>query len=335
MKVGEARQLDRARAARAARAADRGRARRAALQPLGAGRRRSRRRRRHGRRGARPEPRRHIFSRVARDLTGGEENAQVPPRVTYDQDAIDGARQARRQRPQPQGPRRRGRLPLAREGQGAQRASQVKRRPAAPAAGPGADRPGRRPRRVKAPVRIDAAEGHPGPARRQVPGAPGRRPHQLQAPPLQEAQARQGVHGGRRRRRLRHPGRALPHPEQGGRTRPGTCPTAPGPATSPARSSRAGCRTTRSRRAGWASSTAPASTAPTRPTRSGSAASHGCIRMAIPDVIELYDQVPVGAPDLHRLRRAQTPISGIGTSSQPRLPPGGPCGRCVECRACR
>ena len=28
----------------------------------------------------------------------------------------------------------------------------------------------------------------------------------------------------------------------------------------------------------------------------GSAASHGCVRMAIPDVIELYDQVPVGAP---------------------------------------
>ena len=31
-----------------------------------------------------------IFSRVARDLTGGQENAQVPPRVTYDQGAIDG-----------------------------------------------------------------------------------------------------------------------------------------------------------------------------------------------------------------------------------------------------
>jgi lipoprotein-anchoring transpeptidase ErfK/SrfK len=28
----------------------------------------------------------------------------------------------------------------------------------------------------------------------------------------------------------------------------------------------------------------------------GSAASHGCIRMAIPDVIQLYDQVPVGTP---------------------------------------
>jgi lipoprotein-anchoring transpeptidase ErfK/SrfK len=28
----------------------------------------------------------------------------------------------------------------------------------------------------------------------------------------------------------------------------------------------------------------------------GSAASHGCIRMAVPDVIELYDQTPVGTP---------------------------------------
>jgi lipoprotein-anchoring transpeptidase ErfK/SrfK len=28
----------------------------------------------------------------------------------------------------------------------------------------------------------------------------------------------------------------------------------------------------------------------------GTAASHGCIRMRIPEVIELYEQVPVGAP---------------------------------------
>ena len=28
----------------------------------------------------------------------------------------------------------------------------------------------------------------------------------------------------------------------------------------------------------------------------GTAASHGCIRMSIPDVIELYDQVPLGTP---------------------------------------
>ena len=35
--------------------------------------------------------------------------------------------------------------------------------------------------------------------------------------------------------------------------------------------------------------------------RSGTAASHGCIRMAIPDVEELYDRVAVGNADLHRL----------------------------------
>jgi lipoprotein-anchoring transpeptidase ErfK/SrfK len=28
----------------------------------------------------------------------------------------------------------------------------------------------------------------------------------------------------------------------------------------------------------------------------GTAASHGCVRMAVPDVVELYDQVPVGTP---------------------------------------
>ena len=28
----------------------------------------------------------------------------------------------------------------------------------------------------------------------------------------------------------------------------------------------------------------------------GTAASHGCIRMRIPDVVELYDRVPVGTP---------------------------------------
>ena len=28
----------------------------------------------------------------------------------------------------------------------------------------------------------------------------------------------------------------------------------------------------------------------------GTSASHGCIRMSVPEVIELYDQVPVGTP---------------------------------------
>ena len=69
-----------------------------------------------------------------------------------------------------------------------------------------------------------------------------------------------------------------------------------------------------------------ASTAPTTSARSARPRSHGCIRMAIPDVVELYDQVPVGDPDLHRLARS-APISSTGTSSQPLLeqrgmPPG-------------
>ena len=31
-------------------------------------------------------------------------------------------------------------------------------------------------------------------------------------------------------------------------------------------------------------------------TSLGTAASHGCVRMAVPDVDELYDQVPLGTP---------------------------------------
>ena len=58
----------------------------------------------------------------------------------------------------------------------------------------------------------------------------------------------------------------------------------------------------------------------------GTAASHGCIRMRIPDVIELYDQVPDRGAGLHQLsagRRPRrpapgTPISSTGTSCHPR-----------------
>ena len=77
-----------------------------------------------------------------------------------------------------------------------------------------------------------------------------------------------------------------------------------------------GCPTTRSRRAGWASSTAPASTAPTRPTRSARR-----LARLHPDGDPGRDRAlrPGSGrrADLHRLGR-QTPISGIGTSSQPR-----------------
>ena len=65
-----------------------------------------------------------------------------------------------------------------------------------------------------------------------------------------------------------------------------------------------GTRRTRSRPAGWASTTASASTAPSDDASIGSNASHGCIRMHVADVEKLYDQVPVGTAGLHRLEGA-------------------------------
>ena len=104
---------------------------------------------------------------------------------------------------------------------------------------------------------------------------------------------------------------------------------------SPARSSPAARPRTRSRRAGWASSTAPASTAPTddrldRHRRLARLHPHARSRTSI----ELYDQVPVGAPDLHRLAEPRAELAGgrlrrramlapTGTSSQPRSQQGG------------
>ena len=94
---------------------------------------------------------------------------------------------------------------------------------------------------------------------------------------------------------LRHPGRRVRDPEQAGR--PGLERARLRLGGQPRRHDR--CRrapTTRSRPAGWASTTAPASTAPTDVGSLGSAASHGCVRMAVADVIDLYDRVDVGTP---------------------------------------
>ena len=56
----------------------------------------------------------NIVTRVARDLTGGEENAQVPARVTYDQDAVDALVKRVERGLNRQAARRPGRLPVAR-----------------------------------------------------------------------------------------------------------------------------------------------------------------------------------------------------------------------------
>ena len=79
------------------------------------------------------------------------------------------------------------------------------------------------------------------------------------------------------------------------KTRPGTCRTPPGRATSRARRSRP--VPTNPIKARWMAIFEGAGIHGTEETESlGSAASHGCVRMSIPDVEELYDQVEVGTP---------------------------------------
>ena len=116
----------------------------------------------------------------------------------------------------------------------------------------------------------------------------------------------------------------------------------------------AGRRRTRSRRAGWASTTARASTAPSDDGSIGTAASHGCIRMHIPDVDRAVRPVPSArrstSPDSAGLRprywlgsdadrvptrlwQPASPPIADGTSSSPAAGRRG--GRRGEARACR
>ena len=236
----------------------------------------------------------NIISRVTRDLTGGEEPVQVSARVTYSQPAVEKlVGRVKRKLDQPARDAE-VELPVARGGQGADR--HPRQGEGAEAADrPGPDRARRRPPR-EGHGRRDPAEGHPGRAGRQVSGRPRGRPQRLPAPALQGPAARRRSTPWRSGALGFDTPAGLYHIQNKAVDPPGAFPTATGRATSPARWCRAACPRTRSRRAGSGSTTAPASTAPTRPTRSARAASHGCIRMAIPDVIELYDQVPVGAP---------------------------------------
>ena len=236
----------------------------------------------------------NIVSRVARDLTGGEEDAQVAPRVSYSKAAVGGLVErvvAKVDRPAQDAKVDFPSLDQVKEQHGLKVDAATLRA----ARGAGAERARSGPPRRGA-GRPHQAQGHARAAGRQVPDAAGGRPRQLQAAPLQEAPAGQD--------RTRWPSAPWASTPRRGcttsrtrrSTRPGACPTATGRAISPARSSRAARPTTRSRRAGWASTTAPGIHGTDQTYSLGSAASHGCIRMAIPDVIELYDQVPVGAP---------------------------------------
>jgi lipoprotein-anchoring transpeptidase ErfK/SrfK len=235
----------------------------------------------------------NIVSRVARDLTGGEEHAQVPARVTYDDQAIDAlvqrvernlnrkARDAEVDFPS-----------LAkvkeRNGVAVQRAL-LRQRLAQALTVPGVRR------RVKAPVRITRPKVTQKQLARKYPiMLVADRNHfrlrlykQLQL--VKEYTVAVGAIGFDTPAGLYHiqnkavdPAWHVPESDWAGDLAgtvvPGGVPENP-------------------LKARWLGIFDGAGIHGTDETYSlGSAASHGCIRMAIPDVVELYDQVPVGAP---------------------------------------
>jgi lipoprotein-anchoring transpeptidase ErfK/SrfK len=235
----------------------------------------------------------NIISRVARDLTGGEENAQVPARVTYDAQAIDGlvkrvgrslnrpARDAEVDFPS---------LAKIKERNGlAVRTEVLRQRLAQALTVPGVRR------RVKAPVRIirpkvtqaQLADKYPIMLVADRNNFKLRLYKKLQL--VKEYTVAVGALGFDTPAGLYHiqnkaidPAWHVPNSawagDLAGTTVPGGVPENP-------------------LKARWLGIYDGAGIHGTDQTYSlGSAASHGCIRMAIPDVIELYDQVPVGAP---------------------------------------
>jgi lipoprotein-anchoring transpeptidase ErfK/SrfK len=234
-----------------------------------------------------------IITRVARDITGGEENAQVPPRVTYSSDAVHQlvirvrdklnrpARDAQVDFPS---------LEKVKEQKGRRvRTAALEQRIAQALTVPGVDR------MVKAPVRIlkpkvtqaQLAEKYPVVLIADRYNYKLRLYKNLQL--TKEYTVAVGAVGFDTPAGLYHiqnkaidPAWHVPNSDWAGDLAgtvvPGGVPENP-------------------LKARWLGIFNGAGIHGTDETYSlGHAASHGCIRMAIPDVIELYDQVPVGAP---------------------------------------
>jgi lipoprotein-anchoring transpeptidase ErfK/SrfK len=233
-----------------------------------------------------------IFSRVARDITGGHENAQVPPRVTYDQGAIDQlvkrvstrlnrqARDAEIDFPE---------MKKVKEQNGvAVQAHLLSQRLAQALTVPGVGR------RVKAPVRVTHAKVTQADLAHKYPVVlvADRTKFQLrlykQLTLVKSYTVAVGAVGFDTPAGLYHiqnkavdPTWTVPHSAWAGDLAGKVVP--PGP-DNPLK-------------ARWMGIFDGAGIHGTDETYSlGHAASHGCLRMAIPDVIELYDQVPVGTP---------------------------------------
>jgi lipoprotein-anchoring transpeptidase ErfK/SrfK len=234
-----------------------------------------------------------IFSRVARDLSGGEESAEVPARVSYDKAAVRrlvrrvgrgldrDARDAEVSFPS---------LDKVKEQKGrAVKTAMLRRRLAQALTVPGVDR------RVAAPVRIlrpkvtqaDLAEKYPRLLVADRANFQLRFYKNLQL--VKSYSVAVGAVGFDTPAGLYHiqnkavdPAWTVPNSDWAGSLAGTTVPG--GSAENPLK-------------ARWLGIFDGAGIHGTDQTYSlGSAASHGCIRMAIPDVIELYDQVPVGAP---------------------------------------
>jgi lipoprotein-anchoring transpeptidase ErfK/SrfK len=234
-----------------------------------------------------------IFSRVARDLTGGEENAQVPPRVTYSSSAVRDL--VKRVRSKLNRPARDAEvdfpsLEKVKEQKGRRvRAAVLEQRIAQALTVPGVERT------VKAPVRIlkpkvtqaDLAAKYP------VLLVADRYNFKLRFYRNLALQKEYTVAVGALgfdtpaglyniQNKAVDPAWHVPNSDWAGDLAGTIVPG--GTAENPLK-------------ARWLGIFDGAGIHGTDQTYSlGSAASHGCIRMAIPDVIELYDQVPVGAP---------------------------------------
>jgi lipoprotein-anchoring transpeptidase ErfK/SrfK len=234
-----------------------------------------------------------IFSRVARDLTGGEENAQVPPRVTYSSSAVHDLVkrvQGKLNRPARDATVDFPSLEKVKEQKGRRvRAASLEQRIAQALTVPGVKRSVRAPVRIIKPkvTQTELAAKYP------VLLIADRYAYRLRLyKDLQltkEYTVAVGAVGFDTPAGLYHiqnkaidPAWHVPNSDWAGDLAgtivPGGTPENP-------------------LKARWLGIFDGAGIHGTDETYSlGSAASHGCIRMAIPDVIELYDQVPVGAP---------------------------------------
>jgi lipoprotein-anchoring transpeptidase ErfK/SrfK len=234
-----------------------------------------------------------IFSRVARDISGGEENAQVPPRVTYSSDAVRDL--VKRVRAKLNRPARDATvdfpsLEKVKEEKGRRvKAGVLEQRIAQALTVPGADRTVRAPVRILKPKVTQAELAAKYPVLLIADRYNFRLRFYKNLNLQKEYTVAVGAVGFDTPAGLYHiqnkavdPAWHVPNSDWAGDLAGTIVPG--GTAENPLK-------------ARWLGIFDGAGIHGTDQTYSlGSAASHGCIRMAIPDVIELYDQIPVGAP---------------------------------------